>query len=74
MFENDRKDRRREKVLDWISTLEYESKHNAIRLPRVAGTGEWLLDTENFMAWRMGEEWPSVLWCMVISILTCQCS
>ena len=63
MLENDRKDQRREKILDWMSTSENESKHNAIRMPRVPGTGEWLLETEEFMTWRMGEESPSVLWC-----------
>ena len=64
MLENDHKDQRREKILDWISTSENESKHNAIRMPRVPGTGEWLLDTEEFTTWRMGEDSPSVLWCM----------
>ena len=64
MLEDDRKAQRREKILDWISTSENESKHKAIRMPRVPGTGEWLLETEEFMTWRMGEEPPSVLWCM----------
>lgn len=32
-------------------------------MPRVAGTGEWLTDTEEFKTWRMSVESPSVLWC-----------
>ena len=63
MLQDDREALRREKILDWISTLENESKHNAIRMPRVEGTGEWLLNTKEFMTWRMGMKSPSVLWC-----------
>ena len=63
MLQNDRKAQEREKILDWTSTFENESKHNAIRMPRVAETGEWLKDTKEFMTWRIGVESPSVLWC-----------
>ena len=63
MLQNDRQTLERKKTLDWISTFEDESKHNAIRMPRVAGTGEWLINTQEFMTWRMGVEHPSVLWC-----------
>ena len=63
MLQSDGEARRREKILDWISTSESESKHNAIRMPRVAGTGEWLVNTDEFMTWRMGVDYPSLLWC-----------
>lgn len=63
MLQDDRKAQEREKILDWISTFENEGKHNAIRMPRVAETGEWLTDTQEFMNWRNGVESPSVLWC-----------
>lgn len=63
MLRSDRKAQEREKILDWISTFGNESKHNAIRMPRVAETGEWLTDTEEFMTWRNGMKSPSVLWC-----------
>lgn len=53
----------REKILDWISNSDSESKHNAIRMPRVEGTGEWLTETKEFKAWRISVESPSVLWC-----------
>ena len=63
MLQDDHKIQEREKILDWISTFDNESKHDAIRMPRVAGTGEWLTDTEEFKTWRMSVESPSVLWC-----------
>ncbi|CAD6591949.1 MAG: hypothetical protein ASARMPREDX12_005515 [Alectoria sarmentosa] len=63
ILQNDHKIQEREKILDWISTADNESKHNAIRMPRVAGTGEWLTDTEEFKTWRMSVESPSMLWC-----------
>lgn len=53
----------REKTLNWISTFEYEMKHHAIRMPRVEGTGEWLLDREEYRQWRDDEDSPKVLWC-----------
>ena len=62
-MQNDRNSQEREKILDWISTFENESKHNAIRMPRVAETCEWLMDTEEFMTWRKGVDLPSVIWC-----------
>ena len=61
MLQDDREALRREKILDWISTLENESKHNAIRMPRVEETREWLLNTKEFMTWRIGMKSPNVL-------------
>ena len=66
MLQNDHLAQEREKVLDWISTLGTESKHHAVRMPRVAETSEWVMETEEFKTWRKGAEAPSVLWC------TCQ--
>ena len=63
ILQNDRAAQEREKILDWTSTFDNESKHNAIRVPRVAGTGEWLTNTKEFETWRMGVESPSMLWC-----------
>ena len=39
-------------VLDWLSKLNYEQMHHRVGLPRVEGTGEWLLEMEDFERWR----------------------
>lgn len=54
----------REKILDWISKDKPEQKHHDIRLPRLTGTGQWLLEDPSFKRWRdrpMGEK--NTLWC-----------
>ncbi|KAL8697208.1 MAG: hypothetical protein Q9201_007243 [Fulgogasparrea decipioides] len=54
----------REKVLDWISKLKYEQKHLDIRLPRVDGTGEWLLEHPTFQRWHdQPTDQADTLWC-----------
>ncbi|KAL9123429.1 MAG: hypothetical protein Q9187_000030 [Circinaria calcarea] len=60
---NHREVQERENILNWISTFEYEQKHHAIRMPRVEGTGEWLLDRNEFRQWRDDKDSPKVLWC-----------
>ena len=42
----------RDKLLDWISVDPHEQKHHQIRLPRVAGTGDWFLELGEFWRWR----------------------
>lgn len=42
----------REKILDWLSAVKHEQKHHDVRLPRVAGTGEWFLESDEFRQWR----------------------
>ena len=63
LLQDDHKAQERERILDWISTFDNESKHNAIRRPRVAETGEWLTATKDFETWRVGVDSPSLLWC-----------
>jgi len=41
-----------ERVIDWISTSNYHASHNATAKLRFDGTGEWLLETEQYLAWR----------------------
>ena len=60
---NHREVQDREKTLNWISTFGYEKKHHAIRMPRVDGTGEWLLDREEYWQWRDDKDSHKVLWC-----------
>ncbi|KAL9036562.1 MAG: hypothetical protein Q9180_004231 [Flavoplaca navasiana] len=51
----------RDLILNWISNAKSSQKHNDVRLPRVEGTGEWLLEEPAFKNWRDGVE--NVLWC-----------
>lgn len=51
MLLDDRDEKLRFQILNWISTLEYDQKHNAVRLPRVAGTGAWLIERAEFTEW-----------------------
>ncbi|KAL8645740.1 MAG: hypothetical protein Q9226_007163 [Calogaya cf. arnoldii] len=51
----------REVILNWISNAKTSQKHHDIRLPRVEGTGEWLLQEPAFQDWRDGQQ--TVLWC-----------
>ena len=54
----------REKVLNWISTIKHEQKHHDVRMPRVDGTGEWLLQEKEFQRWRDEPRTSNnVLWC-----------
>lgn len=76
MLQDDRAVRSREKILNWISTFEHERKHHGIRMPRVKGTGEWLLNSNELQRWRDDLHAPNVLWCHGIqgsgkSVLTC---
>ena len=51
----------RENMLNWMSNAKSSQKHHDVRLPRVEGTGEWLLEEPAFKSWRDGDE--NVLWC-----------
>ena len=63
MLHIDRKAQERTAILKWISTLEHTNKHFAIRMPRVDGTSQWLLDHPKFRMWRDDVESNNVLWC-----------
>ena len=52
IMKHDRLSQERSEVLDWISLLNHEQKHHHVRLPRVEGTGEWLLEMRDFERWR----------------------
>ncbi|KAL8724912.1 MAG: hypothetical protein Q9181_006621, partial [Wetmoreana brouardii] len=53
-----------DKILDWISKLKYQQKHLDMRLPRVDGTGEWLLEHPTFQRWRdQPSNQADTLWC-----------
>ena len=57
----------RPKVLTWLSPLEPNLRHQAIRDRRVENVGEWVLQTEEFRSWYAGsggnESGNAVLFC-----------
>jgi len=55
----------RKALLDWLSPLDPGRLHRALAIGRVAGVGDWLLDTNQFTQWRKGGERSakSVLFC-----------
>lgn len=57
-------DSRREKqdLLDWLSALDVQLRHDKIRGNRTQNTGSWFLQDEIFSRWR-GDTTESVLWC-----------
>lgn len=53
-----------QKVLNWLSILDFEQKQADVLSSHHPGTGEWLLGHDDFIAWKNGvSETPSVLWC-----------
>ncbi|CAD6564823.1 MAG: hypothetical protein ASARMPREDX12_004447 [Alectoria sarmentosa] len=64
ILRDDRAVREREQVLEWLSTFKHEQKHHDIRMPRVEGTGKWLLQKVIFQQWRDDpKSRDNTLWC-----------
>ena len=51
-FDEERQSRKRDDVLNWLSPLNHAQKHYRISKPHVHGTGEWLLQMDEFISWR----------------------
>ena len=54
-------DQENQNTLSWLSTLDFEKKHNDVRNRRLEKTGQWLLRDSTFVKWL--DEDPSTLWC-----------
>jgi hypothetical protein len=61
---------RRKQVLDWLRPVDCELKRWDLSRDRVPGTGEWLLEREEYRRWKNGAgsrrvNCPSdnILWC-----------
>ena len=50
------------KIIRWLSPLQFRQRQRDIFARRVEGTGEWLLDSEEYKAWQSGST-AGVLWC-----------
>ena len=44
-------DKERQKVLDWITPIDYATQQSDFISRRQEGTGQWLLDSDEFQAW-----------------------
>src|SRR5438045_2885380 len=44
-------DQDHKKILDWLTPVNYASQQNDYLRRRQSGTGQWLLDSEEYQAW-----------------------
>ncbi len=51
-LDEEHRSRERNDILNWLSPLNHEQKHCSISKPHVRGTGEWLLQMNEFESWR----------------------
>ncbi|KAM5437912.1 hypothetical protein MaudCBS49596_006473 [Microsporum audouinii] len=63
LLQDDRKNRKRKAILNWISSLNHAQKHHNLRSARVDGTGGWFLENPEYIQWRDGISCSNVLWC-----------
>jgi ankyrin repeat domain-containing protein 50 len=52
----------RDDILATLSPLDFHEKQNDVFANHHLGTGQWLLNTDQFQKWFTGKE-TSVLWC-----------
>jgi len=43
-------------ILQWLSPLEPQIRHQGVRADRLAGVGNWVLETSEFIKWRDVED------------------
>lgn len=63
ILKDDRSARERGLLLDRISKSDHDQKHQSVRLPRVEGTGGWLLERQEYLQWRDDDAVSNVIWC-----------
>ena len=56
-----RSDKDRIAILKWFSIIPYKSHHDHASEGRVAGTGQWLFQREEFTNWQQSEK-SEMLW------------
>src|SRR5437016_5241473 len=60
-----------QRIIDWLSPLNFATIQNDTFATRVKGTGEWLLDNNLFKDWLNGAN--KILWCPGIRISLFKC-
>ena len=53
--------RKHQKILDWLSPLNFFATQADVYRRRQAGTGQWLLESQEFKDWLNGTK--ETLWC-----------
>jgi len=43
-------------ILQWLSPLEPQQRHQGVRADRAAGVGDWVLETDEFRKWHDAED------------------
>jgi len=43
-------------ILQWLSPLEPQQRHQGVRADRLHGVGNWVLETSEFKKWRDAED------------------
>ena len=51
----------KQEVIDWVSPLEFDTKHSEVLATHTLGTGQSFLDSSKFQDWVDGQ--TRVLWC-----------
>jgi hypothetical protein len=64
--------RERDRILNWLTRVDYASQQNDFFSKRQPGTGKWLLDTDHFKTWVATK--GQMLFCQVFQALVKQCS
>ena len=51
-------------ILQWLSPLEPQQRHQGVRISRLNGVGNWVLETSEFRRWRDADDCAEpVLFC-----------
>jgi hypothetical protein len=58
---NHQKDEEMREIIQWLSPLNFTTKHQDIFSKHQEGTGQWLLDDKKFAQWEAGES--RLIWC-----------
>ena len=61
-LEVERQKREREDFLNWISLYDYEEAHDNTYSKKHAGTGNWLVQTDEFRIWDNSQK-SALPWC-----------
>lgn len=60
-LQDDLSEAKRIQILRWLSPLPYEQYHNQARRDVMAGTGNWFLNDDQLLAWRVSSS-SSIMW------------
>ena len=50
----EKKERERTRIIDWLSTYDFEARHLDLQSLRLAGTFDWFRECDLYREWRTG--------------------